>query len=152
MNRKVAISLSKCLTIVFGLIVLATMFFIPYITGSFDYYLVDGKKLGTPFTVCLYCCAVVGLFVLVFVYQLIHRLEKDQVFVLENATSIRNIGICMFVLAIICVTLAFIRIKTPGVYAFAFSFLFIFLGVIMLTLYSVFRSAVEMKDEQDYTI
>ena len=150
MNKKVAVSLSKCLTIVFGLILIGSLFFIPYITGFIDYYL--EKKLGTPFTVALYLSDAVGLVVLIFVYQLLKRLEKNLVFVAENAASIRNIGFCMFALALISAVLGFVRIKTPGMFSFAFSFLFLFLGIIMLTLANVFRAAVSMKEEQDFTI
>lgn len=150
MNKHYTVAVSKGLTIAFGLVLLGSLYFIPYMTGYLD-TVFEEVSLGVQLTVTLYCCSAVGFCILAFLYRLLNRLDKEIVFVRANANDIRNISICLFLISAICAVYSFLCLRTSAC-GFAFAFLFLFLGVIMLALYNVFRAAVEMKDEQDYTI
>lgn len=150
MKKHYTVAISKGLTIAFGLVLLGSLYFVPYMTGYLDTVFTE-SSLGWPFTVTVYCCAAVGFGILVFLYRLLCRLDRNVVFVRENANSIRNISICLFLISGICTGYLAVCLRTSAL-GFGVAFLFLFLGVVMLALYNVFRTAVEMKDEQDYTI
>lgn len=101
MKKHYTVAISKGLTIAFGLVLLGSLYFVPYMTGYLDTIFTE-SSLGWPFTVTVYCCAAVGFGILVFLYRLLCRLDRNVVFVRENANSIRNISICLFLISGIC--------------------------------------------------
>ena len=150
-TNKCSIMLSRVLTVVLTAAIASGLVFIPRIT---DWYcgitvghgFIDGD-FRLPMTVILYVTTVLGLAAAVSLYILLDGISKEQVFTAKNTRCLRVISrACLLAAAAFAVL---------GLWRFiflAFAFLGAFLGIVMRVLKNVFAAAVELKEENDYTV
>ncbi len=100
-----------------------------------------------PLCICLYLAALCGLVCLWALHKLLMNLKKEEVFIRQNCKCLRIISWCCL--------LAAIPFGVFGIWRFL-SFIVAlaaaFFGLILRVLKNVFDKAVELKEENDYTI
>ena len=143
--------LSRILTAVLTAALASGLLFIPKIT---DWYcgitvghgFIDGG-LRIPMTAILYVTTVFGLTAAAALILLLNSISRGDVFTPRNT-------LCLRVISWACL-LAAAAFAVLGLWRFiflAFAFLGAFLGIVMRVLKNVFAAAVELKEENDYTV
>ncbi len=141
-----SISLSRILTIVMLVFGAASLFCIPTVTEWYD-AISDQEAIANILNVGLYISAFLGILALWQLFMMLCNIEKKQVFVMKNVTIMRFISWCCFGVAAIWVVLSYWRLMSMFV-----AFVAAFAGVILRVMKNLFAKAVEMREENDYTI
>ena len=95
-----------------------------------------------------YACFVPFAIILICLDRILRSAKKNRVFELKTVTNIRIVSLCCFAISIITL-IAGIFIYLPF---FVIGVAAAFVGLILRVLNNVFRSAVEIKSENDFTI
>ncbi len=151
-NKTRSLQLSILLVRVLFVLIPALMCCVPVITQWYDAVYGEGVGLldgavAIPLSICLYLAAVCGLVCLYALHKLLLNLRKDEVFTHRNCQYLRIISWCCLMAAIpfavfgIWRSLSFIVALAAG-----------FFGLILRVLKNVFDKAVELQEENDYTI
>lgn len=106
-----------------------------------------GGSVYFPLCICLYLAAVCGLVCLFALGKLLQNLRKENVFISENCKYLRVISWCCLLASIPFAFFGFWRFLS-----FIVALAAAFFGLILRVLKNVFDKAVEMKEENDYTI
>ncbi|MBQ7002761.1 MAG: DUF2975 domain-containing protein [Oscillospiraceae bacterium] len=151
-NKTKSLQLSLILVRVLFVFIPILMCCVPVMVHWYDIVYSEGIGLmhGSvywPLSICLYLAAVCGLVCLWALHKLLMNLKKDEVFVPVNCKCLRIISWCCL--------LAAIPFGVFGIWRFL-SFIVAlaaaFFGLILRVLKNVFDKAVELKEENDYTI
>ena len=138
--------LSRCLTIATLVLGVVSLFCIPVITEWYD--AVSGEEpIHIVLNLVLYLSAILAIFALWQLLQLLNRLAKQKVFVSENAACFRLISWCCFGVAVIWLVLTFWRFL-----AFFVAFMAAFAGLLLRVMKNMLETAVELREENDFTI
>lgn len=138
--------LSRTLTVVVFIGLIALPFCIPIMTEWYD--AVSGQApIATLLNIVLYCSDAVGFVAIWHLNRLLNNIRRQEIFVEGNVTCLRAISWCCFGIAIIFTVLGFWRSL-----AWLITFAAVFFGLILRVLKNVFELAVEMRQENDYTI
>lgn len=151
-NKTKSLQLSILLVRVLFVLIPMLMCCVPVITQWYDAVYGEGVGLldgavAIPLSVCLYLAAICGLVCLYALHRLLMNLRKDEVFTQHNCQYLRIISWCCLLAAIpfgvfgIWRSLSFIVALAAG-----------FFGLILRVLKNVFDKAVELQEENDYTI
>lgn len=95
----------------------------------------------------IYCAVPLAAAVLAFLYQLLGRIQKGEIFVRENVRLLRAISWCCFGAALVCLASALYYLPYLLLAALA-----AFMALIVRVVKNVFEQAILLKDEIDYTI
>lgn len=151
-NKTKSLQLSIILVRVLFVFIPALMCCVPVITEWYDAVygegigLLDGR-VAVPLSICLYLAAVCGLVCLWALHRLLLNIRKDEVFTAQNCKCLRLISWCCL--------LAAIPFGVFGIWrslSFVVALAAAFFGLILRVLKNVFDKAVELKEENDYTI
>lgn len=115
------------------------------------------------FTTFLYLLGGISLLtILYFLRNIIDSLVKVTPFIEENVRSLRNISISCFIISLCYIVNFFVNqqyknfkliyIDSSGVHTDIEFIIFFFAGCFILILSYVFKQAVEVKEENDYTV
>ena len=138
--------LSRCLTIATLVLGVVSLFCIPVITEWYD--AVSGEEpIHIVLNIVLYLSAILAIFALWQLLQLLNRLAKQKVFVSENAACFRLISWCCFGVAMIWLVLTCWRFL-----AFFVAFMAAFAGLLLRVMKNMLETAVELREENDFTI
>ena len=138
--------LSRCLTIASFALGIASLFCIPVITEWYD--AVSGEEpIHIVLNIALYLSAILALVALWQLHSLLNRFAKQQVFVTENTVCFRRIAWCCFGVALIWLVLCYWRFL-----AFFVAFIAAFAGLLLRVMKNMLEAAVELREENDYTI
>ena len=150
LNRKnFSVALSLVLVrIVFALIIVSC-FAGPYIVKIYDEGIIKltGQSVFVPLIVTLYCSAVPAVLLVIALDRLISNIKRGDVFTAKNVTMLRIISYCCFAASVIFVYFSFIRPFAWLIVAAA-----AFFGLILRVIKNVFEQAIEIKEENDFTI
>ncbi len=146
-----SLMLSRILTIAAAAAAVVLVFFIPRFAEWYDeisvgHGIIDGD-IKLPLTVTLCCTTGLFLAVLTALHILLGGISRNEVFTDRNTLCLRIISWC-------CI-LAGAAFFIFGLWRFIFmaaGALAVFFGLIMRVLKNVFAAAVELKDENDYTV
>lgn len=146
-----SLMLSRMLVYALLVLLLAALGFVPAISRWYDTISAEvGFIKGSAFVpVCimLYICDFFALCAVNALRILLNNINKDEVFIEQNARCLRVISwACIF---------AGITFIVFGIWRFSFffaAFFALFLGLVMRVLKNVFEKAVEIKSENDFTI
>lgn len=145
-NQAKSIVLSIFCTRLFMLLVVAAVFFAPYITSwYFGSGAVDQTHLA--FRVTIYICALPAIFLLLLLDRLLRNIRKNAIFEELNVKLLRGISWLCIVLGVITLAGGFFYSSFFLVAAAA-----AFCGLIVRVVKNVFEHAIELKEENDYTI
>ncbi len=151
-NKTKSLQLSIILVRVFFVLIPLLMCCVPVITQWYDAVYGEGVGLldGTvaiPLSVCLYLAAVCGLVCLWALHKLLMNLKKEEVFIPQNCKCLRIISWCCLLAALPFFAFGFWRLLS-----FIVALAAGFFGLILRVLKNVFDKAVELQEENDYTI
>ena len=128
------------------LLVVAAVFFAPYITSwYFGSGAVDQTHLA--FRVTIYICALPAIFLLLLLDRLLRNIRKNAIFEELNVKLLRGISWLCIVVGVITLAGGFFYSSFFLVAAAA-----AFCGLIVRVVKNVFEHAIELKEENDYTI
>lgn len=138
--------LSRCLTIATLVLGITSLFCIPIITEWYD--AVSGEEpIHIVLNIVLYLSAILGIFALWQLLMLLNRFSKQNVFVNENAACFRIISWCCFGVALVWLALTFWRFL-----AFFVAFIAAFAGILLRVMKNMLEAAIELREENDFTI
>ena len=151
-TKQQSLRLSINVVRILKLFILVLCFCVPAMGRWYDTTDTDGIGLiqGSvflPLTICLYAAAVCGEVCLWFLGKLLGNIGKGIVFTAENCQYLRFISWCCFAAAIPFTILGCWRFLS-----FVIAMAAGFFGLILHVLKNVFDKAVELQDENDYTI
>lgn len=129
------------------LFLFASAFFIPMLGQLYSQLANNGTDISLPISVGLYCLLLPALGTLFSLHMLLINIKKGNMFVPRNIKYLTMICIGVFLVGIICSVVSFVS------WVFAFiAIAFLFVGLILLVLRNVFSHAVDIKEENDFTI
>lgn len=106
-----------------------------------------GGSVFWPLTICLYVDAVWGLLCLWRLGKLLTNIKADKVFIPENCAHLRVISWCCLLAAVPFFVFGFWRYL-----GFVVALAAAFFGLILRVVKNVFEKAVELQEENDFTI
>ncbi|MBP0986794.1 MAG: DUF2975 domain-containing protein [Oscillospiraceae bacterium] len=142
--------LSRCLTIATLILGVVSLFCIPIITEWYDAIsgaLNGGKPIHVELNIALYLSAILGIIALWQLLTMLNRFAKHEVFVKENAICLRLIAWCSFGVAAVWLALTFWRFT-----AFFVAFIAAFAGLLLRVMKNMLEAAIELREENDFTI
>ena len=121
----------------------------PYMVQYYDNMLVakGEPSVFVPLLVTLYCVVPVALIALICLDKLLKNIILDQPFIKANVKLLRIISYCCFAVALV-----FIYFTTLKPFALIIVIASAFMGLILRVIKNVFEHAVEIREENDFTI
>ena len=147
-NKELSVLLYKGLIILDFIMAAAVGIWLPGIIGWIEeyYYRPLGHAASCIFAYSVIITACVLLF---FLFVLLTNISKKKVFIPENVKTLRMIAWCCFIIAaILCVW----GIITMLEVIFLIAFVAGFMGLILRVLKNVMEEAVNIKEENDFTV
>ncbi|MBR6107038.1 MAG: DUF2975 domain-containing protein [Oscillospiraceae bacterium] len=145
-NSDKSLLLTRILTIAVLFLAGAALFCIPVITEWYD-AVSEQKPIHTVLNIVLYASDLFGIFGALQLHRLLLHISKKKLFVQENVTCFRLISWCCFGVAALWAVLTFWRRLALFVALIA-----AFAGLILRVLKNLLEQAVELREENDYTI
>ena len=145
-NANKSLLLSRAFVITAMICCVTAAFFIPTITGWYV-TITENTQIRIPLTVCCYLGLAIALLCILVLFQMLNRISRQQIFVTENVTSLRIISWCCFGIGLIFLVPVYWEWGSMLI-----TFIASFFGLIMRVLKNVFQLAVELREENDYTI
>lgn len=118
------------------------------------YDLEGGSRVGLvegsvywPLCICLYLSAICGEVCLLRLGQLLQNIRGERVFIRENCAHLRIISWCCLLAAVPFGAFGFWRFLS-----FLVALAALFFGIVLRVVKNVFEAAVNLQEENDYTI
>ena len=140
--------LSRMLTIAALAIAVGTLFCIPFLAEWYDAISGD-PPIRNILIVCLYISDTLGILALWQLHRLLRNINAQRVFVPENAACFRLISWCCFAVSIVWIIMF---VTCHRFHEFIISFMAAFAGLIIRVIKNLVEAAVELREENDYTI
>ena len=140
--------LSRMLTIASMAIAVITLFCIPYLAEWYD-AISGNPPIRNQLIVCLYISDALGILALWQLHRLLRNINLQRVFVSENAACFRLIAWCCFAVAGLWL---FMFVLCRRFHEFIIAFMAAFAGLIIRVIKNLLEAAVELREENDYTI
>ena len=139
---------SVLVKVVYGLVA-ACCVIAPFLVKRYDSLLVASgqESVYWPVLITLYCAVPFAVTALVCLDVLLRNIKKGQPFVTQNVTMLRIISYCCFGEVPVFVYLAVLRPFTIVVLVACG-----FMGLILRVVKNVFEQAIEIREENDFTI
>lgn len=121
----------------------------PYMVEHYDSMnIAKGEpSVYMPLLITLYCAVPAAVIALVCLDLLLNNIRKNQPFVTKNVTLLRIISYCAFAEAAI-----FIWFSTLKPFGYVVVIACAFMGLILRVVKNVFEQAIEIREENDFTI
>lgn len=147
-NNQKSIVLTKVCIAVFSLAYVLVLLLCPWLVKQFVTYSFSARsKDACSFMLTVYACAIPLGLILWHLYQLVLRIEKEEIFTDQNTKSLRLMGWMCFAVAVI-----FLVSTCYYTFYLIFAACAVLMGLLLRVLKNVFVQAKEMKEENDYTI
>ncbi|HHZ06713.1 MAG TPA: DUF2975 domain-containing protein [Clostridiales bacterium] len=144
-NVKSVTITSVLIKLIFVLMVLA-IFAIPFVASMYDQ--TSGREpVATQLCVGMYLTLIPGFVITCSLNRVINNIKKNDVFIENTVKQLRIMSYCCFV-----VTAIFIYLGVYRQLALLVACAAGFIGLILRVLKNVFEKAIEIKEENDYTI
>ena len=143
-----SVKVSKACIVLFAVIMAAVMVTAPKLFSLLIEKRIDYLSGKLPyFLVSTYTACVPAAFALKAMYSLLGNIENGKVFIDENVVHIDRVSVCCIAAGFICLVscLYYLPFVMPGVARG-------FVGLILKVVKNVFRQAVELQKDSDYTI
>lgn len=105
------------------------------------------ESVYIPLLLTLYCCVPPAVIALINLDMLLLNIRRNRPFIRKNVRYLRVISFCCFCGAVIFVYFAFLRPFAWVIVAAA-----VFFGIILRVVKNCFQQAVEIREENDFTI
>ncbi len=123
------------------------LFVMPYAAEIYKQVSLMNDDVTVPLLITFYSCAAVGFVILFVLDRLVSNIRRGNVFVNENIRLLRIISYCCFIIAVI--TLIFARLR---IIVFVITFAAAFIGLILRVIKNCFEEAVKLREENDFTV
>lgn len=123
------------------------LFAMPYAAEIYQQVSFMSDDVTVPLLITFYSCAAVGFVILFVLDRLVENIRKGEVFEEKNIRLLRILSYCCFVIALITLIFAQLRIIV-----FVITFAAAFIGLILRVIKNCFEEAVRLREENDYTI
>ena len=149
-TKKNSVSLSLIVTRIIMVLCLGVAAGVPFLITSRAFYYVGGIRTGMEpaMPVVIYLCLIPAFILLFSLDNLLRNIKNDEVFIYKNVKSLRIISWACFSVAIILL-FAGIFVSLPF---FVVSAAAGFFGLIIRVVKNVIEAAVDLKNENDFTI
>ncbi len=144
-RRKVSLYASMLVTAILFVFIIAACLFLPKILEMYSDF--RGGINCTDLMIALYFSALPGLICCVSLLKLLFNIHKDEIFVHKNVTLLQILSYCCFF-----VGLEYIVLGHKYISMLFFAFAALFIGLILRVVKNVFDKAIELREENDYTI
>jgi len=141
-----SLRLSRLLTCIVLLLAIAALFCIPICTEWYD-AVSEQEPIHNLLNVVLYVSDMLGILAVWELLKMLSNISKEQLFVEQNVTCLRVISWCCFGVAAVWIPVIYFRML-----AFFVSFVAAFAGIILRVMKNLFAAAVDLREENDYTI
>ena len=141
-----SLRLTQLLTLIVLLFAVAGLLCIPIITEWYD-AVSDQPPIHIQLNVALYISDFLGIIAVWELLRMLGNIAKEQTFVNANVTCLRVISWCCFGVAAIWIPLIYFRMLSCFV-----TFVFSFAGLVLRVMKNLFAAAVDLREENDYTI
>lgn len=161
-TKSKSILLSQALVIVAFLICTAFIFFMPSMRDfCMDVIEIHDRNVDSTIPVSismlinLYTALVPAFVAFAVLYKLLLNIKTDRIFYDSNVKLLRILSYCCFAETLIFIVFAFLC--SYGIYGVSFiallvSFVAAFFGLILRVIKNVFEKAIEIREENDFTI
>ncbi|NLC96034.1 MAG: DUF2975 domain-containing protein [Erysipelotrichaceae bacterium] len=105
------------------------------------------EKYKIFYIISTYSCLSVGFYILISLSKLLNNIDKEEIFTKENIALLRYISWACFVIALI----GMISIIYDYAWVIVF-FVGVFMGMLLRVIKNVFSRALEIKEENDFTV
>ena len=121
----------------------------PFLVKRYDSLVVAGgqESVFLPVLITLYCAVPFAVAALICLDVLLRNIRREQPFVAQNVTMLRIISYCCFGEVLVFVYLAVLKPFTVVVLVAC-----AFMGLILRVVKNVFEQAIEIREENDFTI
>ena len=147
MNRRnVSLLASIIVTTMLLALVVVAVFMLPQIMQV--YSIMRGGIDVTSLMVALYISSIPGLICTLSLLKLLFNIRKNEIFVKQNVTILQVLSYCCLFVGIEYIAICYSRYIAMIFVGFAA----IFIGIILRVIKNVFDKAIEIREENDYTI
>lgn len=147
MNRRnVSMLASIIVTTMLLALVVVAVFMLPQIMQV--YSIMRGGIDVTSLMVALYISSIPGLICTLSLLKLLFNIRKNEIFVKQNVTILQVLSYCCLFVGIEYIAICYSRYIAMIFVGFAA----IFIGIILRVIKNVFDKAIEIREENDYTI
>ena len=147
MNRRnVSMLASIIVTTKLLALVVVAVFMLPQIMQV--YSIMRGGIHVTSLMVALYISSIPGLICTLSLLKLLFNIRKNEIFVKQNVTILQVLSYCCLFVGIEYIAICYSRYIAMIFVGFAA----IFIGIILRVIKNVFDKAIEIREENDYTI
>ncbi|MCI5924180.1 MAG: DUF2975 domain-containing protein [Oscillospiraceae bacterium] len=146
-NEKKSIFVSILLVKILFVCLLAAPFLLPFFIGWYVSLSADLQSVYWPAMIIAYLCLVPAGIAIICMDRLLLNIRKKMVFVKKNADYLYTISWCAYAVCLLFLVMGFWRPL-----AFVVSFAAFFIGVVLRVVKNVFRQAIAIREENEYTI
>ena len=149
-NKNLSLMISSILVKLVFVAIIVCCFIAPQLITYYEqsYIIPFGiDSVYIPLLITLYCAAVPALILIIALDRLLANIRKGNAFIKENVICLRIISYCCFAASVIFIYFGFLRHFALFIVAAA-----AFFGLILRVVKNVFEQAIEIREENDYTI
>ncbi len=153
-DSKTSIKLSVYVCAIVSVLLAILVLFAPSLfdlyMSNFRGFAIDSEKiimLKKVFIICFYPCSVFAAVILYSLFKILFNIKNGEVFIVKNSMHLRAITICLTVIGLITFAGGFFYMPMMFVSAAG-----LFTAMFSHVLKSLYKSAVELREENDLTI
>ena len=147
MNSELSAKFTFWCNRIIALVVVALIFFFPPLIDWFEEVRPLGERRITALIIGFYLCVPVVLYALWCIDRLVTNVLKKDIFVEQNVRYIRRLRWCCAGVSLICVPIAFFYM--PLIFMVV---IMAFLALVISLVKNVMAAAVEIREENEFTI
>ncbi len=144
-RKKISLYASMLVTAFLFVFIIAACLLLPKILEIYSDF--RGGLNCTDLMIALYASAVPGLVCCMSLLKLLFNIKKEEIFVLKNVKILQLLSYCC-----IFVGIEYIVFGRKYISMLFFAFAALFIGLILRVIKNVFDKAIELREENDYTI
>lgn len=145
-TKSKSVMLSSILVKIVFICLAVGAFFIPEFVEWYSCFSLRPKVL-IPLCVTLYATLIPAFIAIISLNNLIRNINKETIFIAENVKLLRILSWCCFAASLIYGILGFFILLS-----FIICFAAAFFGLILRVIKNVFEQAIEIREENDFTI
>jgi len=146
-SKSKSLALSYLITIVLFFVLIAVAIFLPGLISDYLYLYHKNQSLYHALLGMFYSSLIPAFCAIFSLYRLLRNISKNIIFDCSNVTLLRILSWCCFL-----VTGIFFIFGFMYTFCLILAFAAIFFGLILRVIKNVFEKAIELKEENEYTI
>lgn len=155
-----SITLSQSLCIAAFLICIGLVISLPYLNNLYLSFIgIDENLMGDKIQIYtlanLYAALIPAFLALVTLFSLLTNMKNGNIFIHKNVSYLRILSYCCFAETVIFFVFSILcnyAITGTSIFGLLLSFASAFFGLILRVIKNVFDAAIEIREENDYTI